>query len=148
MKKPSKKTIICFAIIIACVAVAFAAQWYINVSVPAQLAEIKEEQAEIRNTYTVTITKAFPVPRSEEPGYFYLVYAYDLDACIFRTFEMDDWAERQNTSDWFGAIEVGETYTIEVLGERRPPVSEYPNIIWIEGLYTRDDGRLTDMLWN
>jgi len=99
-------------------------------------------QSDVRNTYTVTITDKEIAPRITKPQYFYIIYGYDEDEHIYRTFALDDWTGRANTSDWYGAIEVGETYTIETMGERVPLISGYPNIINIEGLEIREDGRV------
>ena len=135
------KIVVCIiAVIIGSFAILGGTQFYKNILFPAK-------QSDIRNNYTVEIIGTEIAPRSAPPGYFYIIYAYDIDECIFRTFMLDDWAGRQNTSDWYGAITVGETYDIETMGERKPDLSAYPNIIAIEGLYTRADGRLTDLNW-
>jgi len=143
------KKIITFivSVIIVSIVILVSSQIYAHVIFPAK-------QDEIRNYYNVMIVGSEIAPRSAAPGYFYIVYAYDMDECIYRTFEMDDWTGepgRSNTSDWYGAIldlEKQKTpVRIQTRGERAPDLSEYPNIIWIEGLYTRADGRLTDLLW-
>jgi hypothetical protein len=110
---------------------------------------IPAHQEEIRAYYTLTVTKTESIPRKEIPGYFYLIYGYDVDG-IYHTYMLDDHnyevndrPERHNTSDWYGAIEVGETYTGIIIGERIPLLSQYPNIVSVDGLAVADNGEIS-----
>ena len=102
---------------------------------------VPRAQAEIRGEMTITVTDKVIAPRKEAPGYFYLVYGFDSGG-VYRTLMLDDWAERNNTSDWYGAITVGETYTIDTMGERIPALSQYPNIIGVQGFVLDENKKI------
>ena len=78
---------------------------------------------------TVAITVAEKSRGSEGSGSDYLVWSTDGEC-----FEVDDafWYGHFRASDVYGQIEEGETYTVFVIGKRRPFLSDYRRIIRIE----------------
>lgn len=60
----------------------------------------------------------------------YLIYTKD-DKNNIATYKIEDSLiqGKFNSSDIYGSIEVGETYTFEIVGERNEFLSMYPNIV-------------------
>jgi len=94
---------------------------------------VPNKQAAIHNAFTFTVTDKTVVSPGGKSGsyYFYMIYGYD-DYGVYRTLMVDDWKGRDNSSDWYGALEVGETYHVRTIGERIPALSEYPNIVGVD----------------
>ena len=84
------------------------------------------------HTYTVTITDKERV--NDEDSSKYLVFGEDIKTGETRVFQNTDSFIRGkfNSSNVYGSLKEGETYTITVVGYRIPLFSWYENIIKYE----------------
>ena len=84
------------------------------------------------HTYTVTITDKERV--NDEDSSKYLVFGEDIKTGETRVFQNTDsfFRGKFNSSNVYGSLKEGETYTITVVGYRIPLLSWYENIIKYE----------------
>ena len=81
--------------------------------------------------YTVTVTGKERINKDDDSKY--LIFGEDKDGVV-RVFENTDTTLRLkfNSSDIYGKIKEGETYTFVVTGVRIPVFDEYENIIKVK----------------